>query len=77
MNVLEYRFSQGDEHAITSAINGVIGEWRSQQVGTWTAGTNDKHTLMRIAAHSIGCSLLDLRDTEVEYITEQVERACR
>lgn len=65
----EYRLTPDDEHHITVML--------VQVTSTWTPAERQqgaRDTLRRVAARSIGCSLSDLRDSEVEWIDGRITR---
>jgi hypothetical protein len=73
MNATSYRLTADDEGRITDRLVDVTGGWNWHGAGPRDAGV-DRLALQRIAAHSIGCSLDDLRDCEVEWINGRIER---
>ena len=58
----EYRLLPSDEARVEAALCRVL-----------SIDTADHETLQRIAAHSIGCSYFDLRESEVAWIDEQID----
>lgn len=67
----EYRLSAEDESRITERLNEVIKGWSPKERQD---GGVARLTLQRIAAHSVGCTLPDLRDSEVEWINGRITR---
>lgn len=68
-----YRLTTADEAKIIQALEGACNEWRAQ--GGTPRETTDLPTLLRLGAHSIGCSLHDLRDSEIDWIEERAKEA--
>lgn len=63
------RFTDEDETRVFGAItSAVAGYGRDYRV---TAA--DWETLRRIAAHAIGCSTFDLRDSELAFIDDAIQ----
>lgn len=60
----DYRLTAADEQRIDTAIRHAFAD-----AGMATDTTH----LQRVAAHAIGCSLVDLRDVEREHITRRVD----
>lgn len=69
-----YRLTKSDETTVSAAIRTTVDGWRA-------TGWNGRGkvealgSLVRVAAHSIGCGLADLRDSEVAWITERAKEA--
>lgn len=61
------RLTDSDRAVMGTAVRAAVAGWGSSRV----AGT-DAVTLVRIAAHAIGCSLYDLRDSELVWIEMDV-----
>lgn len=66
-----YRLTAEDESCITERLIEVVSGWTPSE--RQDGGTN-RLTLQRIAAHSIGCTLPDLRDSEVEWLNGRITR---
>ena len=64
------RFESADRIAIVGRIQATIATWGPTYVGQWS----DVQSLERVAAHAIGCTAYDLRDSELEEITSHVLR---
>ncbi len=64
MNGTDYRLTESDEERARAAI--------VQTLAKWAGHRTDRETLRRIAAHSIGCPLDDLRDVEVQWIDNEI-----
>lgn len=70
----KYRLTATDEAAITDRLIDVVGSWTWHQRPRSAITQGDRIALRRIAAHSIGCSLDDLRDSEIDWIDGRIER---
>lgn len=63
-----YRLSSGDEVRIIEAIRRADVAWGEKR----PIPAEFVDTLERLAAHAIGCSLFDLRDSEREWIANVI-----
>ena len=68
-NGVAYRLTRQDETRIADALTASLDPVAAVYV-------TDPERLRRIAAHSIGLALVDMRDVEVEWIDAAVVAAC-
>lgn len=76
------RLTEIDRRVITRRVEEVAAMWRdSSPTGHVPADPSSMLALVRVGAHAIGCSRLDLRDIEEEWIVstawETVQRLNR
>lgn len=64
----EYRFTVEDETRISAAIRGTLRTWGDPA----TIGAESVDALERIGAHAIGCSVHDLRDSERQWVVNEI-----
>ena len=64
-----YRLTEEDEGRVTARIDETLADWkRAGHSRPVAVGTVEWETLRRLAFHSIGCSVHDLRDSEIAWV---------
>jgi hypothetical protein len=71
VSIHENRLTHSDYSAIIERVCDVVHRWQAQ--GGFAIGVDDE-ALRRVAYHSIGCSVYDLRDSELDVIGSLVLR---
>lgn len=69
MSGAAYRLTANDEGQITDRLVNAVSTWTPEQ-----RQQGARETLRRVAAHSIGCTLDDLRTSEIEWIDGRITR---
>lgn len=73
---LDYRLTDDDEEKVQYRIDSTVAEWTSQAwPQDFAAGPEHYGALVRLAAHAIGCSTDDLRQSELDWIDARVAEA--
>lgn len=68
MTATAYRLTSEDEQTIRARLAATVADWRSAGGAARPENAAQLGTLTRVGAHAIGCSLYDLRDSEVAWI---------
>ena len=63
-----YRLEGGDEVRAIGRMREVSRTWHEQRVGRRTYGPTDLDSLVRIGAHAVGCSLVELTEPEADWM---------
>ena len=66
----EYRLTEADEDRMRAAIRRVWHQYETEG-GPRERGIEDE-AMRRLAAHSIGCSLYDLRPVELQWVDSEI-----
>lgn len=73
----ENRMSTEDKARVRNRIASTIEEWAKHSTLNQQRADNGLATLIRLGAHSLGCSLHELRRSEIEWIETQAREALR
>jgi len=68
----ENRLTSEDVGRMSAKVREAVARWRSPQASgpAYALKAEDRLVLQRLAAHSIGCSIFDLRDSELDIISD-------
>lgn len=69
-----YRLTKLDRAQCRHTIIEGLGRWDTNGVLPTVLDNDARGTLRRTAAYSIGCTLADLRESEVEWLDAEIER---
>jgi hypothetical protein len=72
MNVQTYRLAESDETAIIARVRDTLKGWVRQHDGGKWYGATDHETLERVGLHAICCTVHDMRDSELEWLSRTV-----
>lgn len=79
MTTDDNRLTGDDRARMRDAVAGMLTRWddgyrahHGRPAGRYRVQACDLETLQRAAAHAVGCSIFDLRDVELDEVSEMV-----